>query len=61
MTEQAALAAVVALGHLDWNFDKPEDLPAETKKRVPEIISKFRRAAPLPAITIQVHGNGKQR
>jgi hypothetical protein len=57
---------MVALGHLDWNFDKPEDLPAETKEHVPEIISKLRWAAPLPAITIQVpaaprHRKGRQR
>jgi hypothetical protein len=38
---------MAALSALDWSFEKPEDMPAETRKLVPGIVSTLRwKAAP---------------
>ena len=47
LSESAALKIVEDLQRLDWNFERPEDMPPNTKKQTPKIISrtKERRAA----------------
>jgi hypothetical protein len=66
LTEQNALEAVKALVGLDWNFERPEDLPLETKKRASRVLLRFkceftRRGKTVRPAIINNHRKGETR
>jgi hypothetical protein len=47
-SEPIALEIAKELQRLDWEFQRPEDLPAKTKREAPKIIARVKKQKALP-------------